>query len=58
MYVFHSGFENDILDEKSKFHSPEDLQNEVIPLDINRGKETNDSESIIHSSEIKGSWST
>ena len=44
MYVFHSGFESDILGEKSKFHSPEDLQNEVIPLDINRGKETNDSE--------------
>ena len=46
MYVFHSGFESDILGEKSKFHSPEDLQNEVISLDINRGKETNDSSRI------------
>ena len=47
MYVFHSGFENEILDEKSEFHSPDDLLNEVIHLDRNKGKETNDSESII-----------
>ena len=47
MYVFHSGFENEILDEKSEFHSSEDLLDEVIPLDRNRGKEANDSESIM-----------
>ena len=47
MYVFHSGFQNDILDEKSEFHFPEGLLDEVIPLDRNIGKEANDSESII-----------
>ena len=44
--IFHSGFENEILDEKSEFHSPEDLD-EVIAFDRNRGKEKNNSETII-----------
>ena len=44
MYVFHSGFENEILDEKSEFHSPEDLLDKVIALDRNRGKETSENE--------------
>ena len=52
MYVFHSGFENEILDEKSEFHSPKDLLDEVIALDRNRGKEANDTVKVSIFSDI------